>query len=112
MSKRAVVKCSMCKKPKGDHKAVTLNCPMGMKHRAGVVSYFNTQVFVAPLPKVSRRSRRVLEQFDMRARDWGWQQDRGVGDEVARSEASHREARSELYQRIAELEARIIELED
>lgn len=39
------VKCARCGKPRGQHKAITLHCPWGMKTRIGYTSYEKDQVF-------------------------------------------------------------------
>lgn len=38
-------KCKHCKKIRGEHKAKTLNCPMGTKTRIGYTSYHQSQVY-------------------------------------------------------------------
>lgn len=37
--------CSRCGKRRGDHKAITLNCPTGIKSRIGWLSWDKGQVF-------------------------------------------------------------------
>jgi len=43
------IKCIHCKKYKGMHKAITLQCPDGMKTQIGYLSYHPTNKFT---PKV------------------------------------------------------------
>lgn len=38
-------KCKNCKKPKGEHQARTLNCPIGKKTRIGFIHYSTELVF-------------------------------------------------------------------
>jgi hypothetical protein len=78
---------------------------MGMRHRAGTYSYFSKdQYFTLPLPDVSIRTRRLLERFDVRAREWGRMHEFGTGPTVELAEREFRQARTALYKRIAELE--------
>ena len=49
-------KCKNCGKPKGFHKAITLNCPFGRKHRVlGYTSFYPTQVFEEKESKDGKR---------------------------------------------------------
>jgi hypothetical protein len=50
-------KCKLCGKERGKHKAVTLQCPIGMKSRIGYTSYSN-QIFVA---KATRKKKDTFE---------------------------------------------------
>lgn len=42
---KVTVRCVLCKKAKGEHKAGTLHCPVGMKTRVGYVQYSATAVY-------------------------------------------------------------------
>lgn len=40
------INCTNCGKPKGNHKAKTLNCPFGLKHRTmGYTNYLQDKVY-------------------------------------------------------------------
>lgn len=39
-------KCKICGKKRGNHKAITLNCPMGRKSRIGYIMFSDKDVFV------------------------------------------------------------------
>jgi len=41
------VRCALCRKPKGIHKAVTLHCPVGMKTRVGYVQFSATETYTS-----------------------------------------------------------------
>jgi len=41
-SLRRMVRCALCRKAKGLHKAGTLHCPSGMKTRVGYVQFSAT----------------------------------------------------------------------
>jgi hypothetical protein len=45
LNAKKIGKCKFCKKAKGDHQAVTLNCPMGAKTRVGYCAYEAHRVF-------------------------------------------------------------------
>jgi len=40
-----IIKCKNCGKSKGDHKAETLNCPIGRKHRVLGYTSFSEKTF-------------------------------------------------------------------
>ena len=39
-------KCFVCGRPRGDHKARTLNCPVGTKHRTMGYSFYGITVYI------------------------------------------------------------------
>jgi len=58
-----LVRCSLCHKTKGDHKAVSLHCPVGMKTRVGYVQFSATDTYTpnnkAHFSEVSDSERRI-----------------------------------------------------
>lgn len=53
---------------------------------------------------LSKCSRQKVEAFDQFARHWGWQQDCGVGSEVATAEKNYNETKQDLLDRLHHLE--------
>jgi hypothetical protein len=41
-------RCLLCKHRRGEHKALTLNCPMGKKTRIGWTTFNRNQVYEPP----------------------------------------------------------------
>lgn len=54
--------------------------------------------------KLSRASKRALDEFDEAAKNWGYAQDQGYGPRLANSEARYVEARIRLFRRLLKLE--------
>lgn len=55
ITKKTPEKCLHCGKEKGNHHAITLNCPGGLKHRVmGYTRFIEAQVFE---PRTSRKSK-------------------------------------------------------
>lgn len=44
---QSITKCRHCGKPRMEHKAVTRECPKGMKHRTVGYTYFGPEKFEA-----------------------------------------------------------------
>jgi hypothetical protein len=51
-------KCKLCNKERGQHKAKTLECPVGKRTRIGHTTYSSDQTFV---PKATRKKKDTFQ---------------------------------------------------
>lgn len=53
-------KCGLCKRRKGNHKAGTFHCPLGLRGRANTYSFSVTQRFEPVMPKLPVEVKKLL----------------------------------------------------
>jgi hypothetical protein len=65
------IKCALCKRKKGNHRATTFHCPIGSRGRANSYSFSTTQKFEPMMPKLPASVKKLLDAFDVAAYNAG-----------------------------------------